>query len=142
MTMKWQFATIFIAIYAVLPVGAVESVKSLTPEDVARLNAQLQVNNHARSDTNAATGRSATNASGMSDAERISAERLKRMGSGPMDLLKMTAQQSNSAATAESRKPRELQVVGMRTTIEKPSKLGGKTPKRQKTPKRSQAKSR
>jgi hypothetical protein len=135
MKMKWQFATILAAIYAISPVGATESFKGLTREDVARLNAQLQ-NGNSRDPNSTAP---ATNGKVASPPPPLAhdQERLDRLSGGPLAILKMSV--GSAQPTGDARKPPAGQLTGVRT-IEKPPK-GPKLPKRPKPSKR-QAKSR
>ena len=140
MKMKWQFATIFAAIYAVSPVGAVEGVKGLTTEEVTRINAQLQPNHQRDTGATPPNGRAGTPAPAVvsSEQERIAADRLNRLGAGPLALLKMTAVQQQSN---DPRRPKDpMAAGGVRPPQEKLPK-NGKPTKRQKPSKR-QAKSR
>ncbi|MEN9472734.1 MAG: hypothetical protein RLZZ495_823 [Pseudomonadota bacterium] len=150
MKMRWRFATIFAAICAVSPVGAVQGVKDLTPEEVARMNAQLnqpnQPNSQREPANNAAGGRLGTQAptaATTAEQERINLERLSRLGAGPLALLKLTA--VNAAQGANNRVPIGVKPKdpppGARSPMDKTHTKAGKQSKRQK-PSKKQAKSR
>lgn len=146
MKMKWQFATIFAAIYAVSPVGAVEGVKVVTQEELAQLR-QLG-GAHNTPNPNQPAQNNKPGFIPPPDTSRFDQSRLDRMGAGPLDLLRRSTGggAAQAAVDAGRNKPNVREPAAQSGTVirvastDKPGKAP-KLPKRAKSSKR-QAKSR
>lgn len=127
MKMKWQFAIIFAAMYAVSPAGAVDGVTALTKEQLAQLFPNRDANGVPI---------------GKSLLTQQDQDKMARKAAGPLDLLKRASAQYPASSADPNRNKPLPKDAGQGKAPEKPPK-GGKNPKRTKQPsKKSQAKSR
>lgn len=144
MKMKWQFATIFAAIYAVSPVGAVEGVKVVTQEELAQLR-QLG-GAHNTPNPNQPVQNNKPGFTPTPDVSRLDQTRLENMGAGPLNLLKnaqrgmvLPPPDPNRGGRVGREGTAQSATVVRVASTDKPGKA--KSPKRAKSSKR-QAKSR